>query len=360
MSSITLEGLTKVFGEVRAVDGVSLKVEDSEFVTLLGPSGCGKTTILRMIAGLEKPTSGKIYMDGRDITNLPPYERSVGMVFQSLALFPHLTVFGNIAYGMRINRRRRYTKAQIKARVREMLELVELEGMEGRYPSQLSGGQQQRVALARALAHNPSVLLLDESLANLDRKLRERMQVELRRIQQKVGITTVFVTHDQDEAMTMSDRIAVMRSGRIVQVGAPTKIYESPNSIFVAGFIGTMNFFDGEVADVAGEVVRVRCDDFELLVPRRGKVKEDQKVTIAVRPESIRFVSSGNHTLRGKIDLKRHLGDTIEYHIYSDDNDKEIIVTKPRGAELDFDEGETVQLLLPSESCLLFEVDAGR
>lgn len=353
MSSIELRSLTKVFGDIKAVDNVLLKVENGEFVTLLGPSGCGKTTTLRMIAGLEEPTAGRVYMREEDVTNLPPYERSVGMVFQNLALFPHLTVFGNVAYGMKVGKKK-YTKEEIRNRVTEMLDLVELPGVEGRYPSQLSGGQQQRIALARALAPDPSVLLLDEPLANLDRKLRERMQVELRRIQQKVGITTVFVTHDQDEAMTMSDRIAIMEAGKLVQVGAPTKVYENPESIFVADFIGIMNFFEGRAADISEDTITVKSDEFSLLMPiGKNEIKAGEKVTISVRPESIQFVKGNKYTLTGKIDLKRHLGDSVEYHIYSHQG-QEIIVTKPRRRVEEFKEGETVRLLLPEEDCLLF------
>ncbi|MGQ9760017.1 MAG: ABC transporter ATP-binding protein [Candidatus Methanomethylicaceae archaeon] len=354
MGGIELRNLSKVFGNVKAVDKVSLKVEEGEFLTLLGPSGCGKTTTLRMIAGLEKQTTGQIYMGEKEVTNLPPYKRNIGMVFQNLALFPHLTVFGNIAYGMRANRKE-YTKKEIRDRVKEMLELVELPGMENRYPSQLSGGQQQRVALARALAFNPQVLLLDEPLVNLDRKLRERMQVELRRIQQKVGITTIFVTHDQEEAMTMSDRVAIMEAGRLLQVGPPTEVYEIPNSIFVAGFIGIMNFFEGRVAEISGDIVTVECNNFKLqALERRKGVQKGERVTVAIRPEAVQFAEGGEYTLSGKIDLKRHLGDTIEYHIYSDQG-KEIIAIQPRRGVKGYNEGESVRLFLPKEDCLLFK-----
>lgn len=353
MSSIELRGLTKAFGDIKAVSHVSLRVKNGEFVTLLGPSGCGKTTTLRMIAGLEEPTAGQVYMGEQDVTDLPPYERNVGMVFQNLALFPHLTVLGNIAYGMKVGKKK-YTKEQMRNRVEEMLDLVELPGIERRYPSQLSGGQQQRVALARALASNPTVLLLDEPLANLDRKLRERMQVELRRIQQKVGITTLFVTHDQEEAMTMSDRIAVMEAGKLVQIGASTEVYESPESIFVADFIGTMNFFEGRAMEVSQDTVTIKNDELSLLIPTgRNEIGAGQQVTISIRPESIQFVKEGEHTLMGMVDLKRYLGDTIEYRIYSNQG-QEIIVTKPRRGVKEFEEGETVYLLLPEEDCLLF------
>ncbi len=244
-SAIQFRNVSRHFGEVKAVDDVSLEIRNGEFFSMLGPSGSGKTTCLRMIAGFDRPTSGQIFLYGQDVSHLPPYERSVNTVFQDYALFPHMTVGENIAYGLMI---KRVPKDQQKKQVDEMLELVQLGGFADRKPSQLSGGQRQRVALARALVNHPKVLLLDEPLGALDLKLRQQMQVELKSIQQRVGITFIFVTHDQEEALTMSDRIAVFSQGKIEQVGTPAEVYEHPSSTFVAGFVGTSNLVSGEVA----------------------------------------------------------------------------------------------------------------
>ena len=243
--AVRLEGLEKRFGDVAAVDGIDLEIGDGEFFSMLGPSGSGKTTTLRMIAGFELPTAGRVLLHGQDVTGLAPFERDVNTVFQDYALFPHMTVADNVAYGLVI---RRVAKAERDRRVAEALGMVRLEGYDRRKPAQLSGGQRQRVALARALVNRPRVLLLDEPLGALDLKLREEMQVELKRIQQQVGITFIYVTHDQEEALTMSDRIAVFNRGRIEQVGAPAEIYEKPATRFVAGFVGTSNLLTGEAA----------------------------------------------------------------------------------------------------------------
>ena len=241
---VRLVDVVKAFGEVRAVDGISLEIPRSSFFALLGPSGCGKTTTLRMIGGFEEPTDGKIFLGDRDVVGLPPYKRDVNTVFQSYALFPHMSVAQNVAFGLE---RRGIGKTEVRARVREVLELVDLAGREDRKPKQLSGGQQQRVALARAIVNNPRVLLLDEPLGALDLKLRKQMQLELKRIQNEVGITFVHVTHDQEEAMTMADTIAVMNSGRIEQLGTPADLYERPATAFVAGFLGKSNLLDGTI-----------------------------------------------------------------------------------------------------------------
>lgn len=244
-SAIEFENVSRHFGEVKAVDDVALEIKDGEFFSMLGPSGSGKTTCLRMIAGFDRPTSGRIFLYGQDVSDLPPYERPVNTVFQDYALFPHMNVEQNIAYGLMIKRVPTRTRAQ---RVDEMLDLVRLPGFGYRKPSQLSGGQRQRVALARALINRPRVLLLDEPLGALDLKLRQQMQVELKNIQKQVGITFVFVTHDQEEALTMSDRIAVFSGGKVEQVGSPADVYEHPATPFVAGFVGTSNLIDGEMA----------------------------------------------------------------------------------------------------------------
>jgi putative spermidine/putrescine transport system ATP-binding protein len=243
--AIQFENVSRHFGDVRAVDQVNLEIRDGEFFSMLGPSGSGKTTCLRMIAGFDRPTAGNIFLYGQDVSNLPPYERNVNTVFQDYALFPHMNVADNIAYGLMV---KKVPKAERIKRVEEMLELVRLSGFAERKPSQLSGGQRQRVALARALINHPKVLLLDEPLGALDLKLRQQMQVELKAIQERVGITFIFVTHDQEEALTMSDRIAVFNEGRIQQVDTPSEIYERPASSFVAGFVGTSNLVSGEIA----------------------------------------------------------------------------------------------------------------
>ncbi len=249
--AVRLEAVSRHFGEVRALDTVSLEIYDGEFFCLLGPSGSGKTTALRLIAGFDHPTSGRIYLHGRDVSNVPPYERQVNTVFQDYALFPHMTVAQNIAYGLKVKGVPRLIREE---RVQEMLDLVQLPGVGGRKPSQLSGGQRQRVALARALVNQPEVLLLDEPLGALDLKLRQQMQMELKAIQQRVGITFIFVTHDQEEALTMSDRIAVFNHGKVEQVGSPAHVYEMPETPFVADFLGTSNLLEGSLATlVMGE-----------------------------------------------------------------------------------------------------------
>jgi len=245
MPAIRFEDVSRHFGEVKAVDHANLEIWDGEFFSMLGPSGSGKTTCLRMIAGFDRPTSGSIYLYGQDVSDLPPYQRNVNTVFQDYALFPHMTVEENIAYGLMV---KGVPKPQRLKQVEEMLDLVRLRGFGNRKPSQLSGGQRQRVALARALINHPKVLLLDEPLGALDLKLRQQMQVELKSIQQRVGITFIFVTHDQEEALTMSDRMAVFNEGKIIQIGTPAEIYEKPASPFVAGFVGTSNLVSGEVA----------------------------------------------------------------------------------------------------------------
>src|SRR5512138_3625375 len=244
-SAILFKNVSRYFGDVRAVDNIELEIKDGEFFSMLGPSGSGKTTCLRMIAGFDRPTDGKIFLYGQDVSNLPPYERPVNTVFQDYALFPHMTIDDNIAYGLMI---KKVPASERKKRVDEMLDLVRLPGFGYRKPSELSGGQRQRVALARALINHPKVLLLDEPLGALDLKLRQQMQVELKNIQREVGITFIFVTHDQEEALTMSDRIAVFSEGKIEQVGTPADVYEHPSTPFVAGFVGTSNLVSGEVA----------------------------------------------------------------------------------------------------------------
>jgi putrescine transport system ATP-binding protein len=316
---IRLRNISKHFGDFVAVDKIDLDVRRGELFSILGGSGCGKSTLLRMLAGFETPTSGSIEIDGVDVTQQPPYERPVNMMFQSYAIFPHMTVEKNVAYGLQKDR---VAKDEIEQRVDDMLKLVQLTELRTRKPDQLSGGQRQRVALARALIKQPKVLLLDEPLAALDKKLRERTQFELMNIQDELGITFVVVTHDQEEAMTLSTRIAVMNEGRFLQIGNPKEIYEYPKSRFVADFIGTINTFDGTVTDVGDEEISICCEDVGVTV--RALPGEDvvagQDICVAVRPEKI-FISleepedDGSVRLRGIVDDLGYLGNRSLYRI---------------------------------------------
>jgi spermidine/putrescine transport system ATP-binding protein len=291
MSSVRLQDVSKVFKETTAVDSISLEVQEGEFFSLLGPSGCGKTTTLRMIGGFELPTQGSIFLGDDDVARLPAYKRNVNTVFQSYALFPHLNVAENVAYGLK---RRKVAGDEISKRVDEILELVDLEGFGNRRINQLSGGQQQRVALARALVNRPGVLLLDEPLGALDLKLRKQMQLELKRIQAEVGITFIYVTHDQEEAMTMSNRIAVMDRGHLEQVGEPQDVYELPATEFVAGFLGASNLLGGEVEGVDGERAKVRLAVGSTITLPTDRLPESRgAVEIGVRPEKLHIVETG-------------------------------------------------------------------
>jgi len=313
---VRLVDVVKKFGDVIAVDHIDLEVRDGEFFSLLGPSGCGKTTTLRMIGGFEQPTSGLIELQGKDVTWLPPYQRNVNTVFQSYALFPHLTIFENVAFGLR---RRRVKSSEIKSRVSEMLRLVELPGFERRKPNQISGGQAQRVALARALINRPAVLLLDEPLGALDLKLRKQMQVELKRIQQEVGITFIYVTHDQEEAMTMSDRIAVMNRGRYEQLGDPEGLYERPTTRFVAGFLGVSNLLPATLSGTAeGYAIAQIADAGTVRVPK-NLVNGQRSIDVGVRPEKIRMhkegdtPGAGSNRLDGTVIDASYLGVSTSY-----------------------------------------------
>lgn len=315
---LTLENITKVFAarggvrEVKAVDNVSLEIHKGELITLLGPSGCGKTTTLRMIAGFEFPTEGSIILDGVQINSLPPHKRDMSMVFQSYAIFPHLNVFENISYGLNVQR---LSRDVITARVNRVLELVHLEGYGHRAPTQLSGGQQQRVALARALVMEPKVLLMDEPLSNLDAKLREEMRTEIRRIQKEMNITSVYVTHDQIEAMTLSDRIVVMNQGIIEQVSTPLEMYRFPNSRFVANFIGRANFIAATVVDQLERDLTVTALGKTLTLKNvQRQFKKQESVTLIVRPEMVRVKSEGE-LFEGLIRRAVYLGDVMEYDV---------------------------------------------
>jgi spermidine/putrescine transport system ATP-binding protein len=315
---VKLVDVVKQFGDAVVVDHINLEVRGGEFFSLLGPSGCGKTTTLRMIGGFEAPTSGVIELQGQDVTWLPPYKRNVNTVFQNYALFPHLTIYENVAFGLR----RKGTKdAEVKSRVTDMLKLVELSGFEIRRPTQISGGQAQRVALARALINKPAVLLLDEPLGALDLKLRKQMQVELKRIQQEVGITFIYVTHDQEEAMTMSDRIAVMNKGRYEQLGEPESLYERPMTRFVAGFLGVSNLLPGAVEGNDGTYAAVRlADDTRIRAPR-ALVGDTANVSVGVRPEKIRLheaeieAPAGHNHMSGVVRDASYLGVSTQYLI---------------------------------------------
>ena len=300
---VRLEEVVKEFGDTRAVDGISLEIPRGSFFALLGPSGCGKTTTLRMIGGFEEATSGRIFLGDRDVVGLPPYKRDVNTVFQSYALFPHMTIADNVAFGLE---RRKIGKAEITTRVAEILELVDLAGRADRKPRQLSGGQQQRVALARAIVCNPRVLLLDEPLGALDLKLRKQMQLELKRIQHEVGITFVHVTHDQEEAMTMADTIAVMNQGRIEQLGSPSELYERPRTAFVAGFLGKSNLLEGTVA---GDGRIALADGTIVHAETGGRTGE---IAVGVRPEKIALGADGTNSIAGRVKESAYTGVATE------------------------------------------------
>lgn len=300
---ISLEGVEKRFGSNLVVKKMNLKIAEGEFLTLLGPSGCGKTTTLRMIAGFEEASAGVIKVEGESIENKEPFQRNVNTVFQNYALFPHMTVFNNVAYGLTI---KKVPKNEIQERVTEMLRLVQLEGYEKRKPDELSGGQKQRVAIARALVNRPKVLLLDEPLGALDLKLRKQMQIELKRLQKKLGITFIYVTHDQEEALTMSDRIAVMHDGIIEQLGAPAEIYDHPETRFVAGFIGESNIFDGTVAAVDGDLLTVETAAGTMQV-RGQDFAVNEEMHVAVRPEYMEVA----HQAVGGFDMPAQVKDFI-------------------------------------------------
>jgi len=342
--------LTKEFGELTAVDAIDLRVPGGEFFSLLGPSGCGKTTTLRMIAGFEQPTSGRILLDGADVAFTPPHKRNVNTVFQNYALFPHLNVFENIAFGLQ---RAKKPKNEVKTRVGQALELVQLSGYEKRKSSQLSGGQQQRVALARALVLNPAVLLLDEPLGALDAKLRKALQIELKALQQEVGITFLYVTHDQEEALTMSDRLAVMNGGHIEQVGAPRDVYEDPETLFVADFLGVSNLMDAKVLNAGNGRCRVAVEGFEL--DTRGTdrdVRGDAKIVI--RPERVELephgAPSGPNRLPGMVQRLVYVGSAVQVIVSVATGETLQALVQNTGDDLPYEQGTPVQLHLPAEA----------
>ncbi|NQS88814.1 ABC transporter ATP-binding protein [Patescibacteria group bacterium] len=348
MSSVLLKGIQKKYGNIVVSNIDYLKVKDGEFLTLLGPSGCGKTTILRIIAGLTREDKGEIYFGDRMVNDVPPERRNAAMVFQSYALFPHMNIYENIAFGLKM---RKISEKEIAIKVKSGLKVVMLQGFEKRYPKQLSGGQQQRVAFARALVCNPDVLLLDEPLSNLDAKLREQMRFELKELQKRVEITSIYVTHDQAEALVLSDRIAVMHKGSIVQIGTPFEIYNSPQAKFVADFIGLASFIEGKVAQINKDNIIVITDD-NLQIHCRGKAKKGDCVSIGIRPESIKTFKSekreGINIFKGRIKHRAYLGASMDYQIEVG-NWILRVITNPREM---FNLGEEVKIQLEPDGCI--------
>ncbi len=362
MAFLELEEVTKYFGRVTAVDHVSLEVEQGEFLTLLGPSGCGKTTMLRMIAGFEIPNEGNILLDGDDITNRSASKRPMGMVFQSYALFPHMTAEQNIAFGMSI---KKLPQDQIKQRCAELLELVGLSDKGRSYPHQLSGGQQQRIALARALAIEPKVLLLDEPLSALDAKVRVSLRNEIRRIQQQLKMTAIYVTHDQEEALAISDRIAVMAKGKIEQLDHPEEIYNNPRTVFAATFVGTSNHFLGVLTSAAEGLCQ--ADQYTLHVPPMPDLHDGDHVLVIVRPEEVTIQNAtetagasadglGNH-IAGVIELRTFLGPFTRFHVRVSDSTVLIADISSQQAR-DYFVAQHVQLSFPPQACQVLPLDA--
>lgn len=352
---IRVTNLVKSFGSTTAVNGVSFQVEEGEFVSLLGPSGCGKTTTLRCIGGYESPTSGTIEIAGEVINDRPIYQRNIGMVFQNYALFPHKTVADNVGFPLKMRGAPRGARAE---RVIRALELVDMAGFEGRYPPQLSAGQRQRVAIARALIFEPSVLLLDEPLANLDRKLRQSMRVEIKLIQERVGISALFVTHDQEEALVMSDRIAIMHGGDIHQIGKPAEVYNHPATAFVATFIGETNFLRGSVLSIEGGVARVRAEGgAELLAETAGECAPGDEVGLSIRPERIHIAASVDNPrpnlMRGVVEFVTYLGASAAYRLKLDEGGDRLEVLQPLG-------GETAPFQEGDRACVWWEPDRAR
>ncbi|MGC9384753.1 MAG: ABC transporter ATP-binding protein [Kosmotogaceae bacterium] len=343
---VTLNKITKIFkgfgGEdIIAAENVTFNVKPGEFVTLLGPSGCGKTTTLRMIAGFEKPTKGHITVGDEDVTFIPPWKRDIAMVFQSYGLFPHMSVGDNIGYGLKM---RKVEKSKRKERISSILKLVGLEGFENRPPSSLSGGQQQRVALARALVVEPSVLLFDEPLSNLDVLLREQMRVEIRRIQKRIGITALYVTHDRTEAMTLSDRIVVMKDGKIRQIGSPFEVYENPDSKFVASFMGKIAFFPVKVRTVEDNEIKIIINDSELTLQKAREISLEKKYILGCRPEALKIVERGKGQIDGKIITNVYLGNYLESYVKTEFG--EIMVKTDTDEEIWYKEGQDVSIAI--------------
>jgi ABC-type Fe3+/spermidine/putrescine transport system ATPase subunit len=353
---IELRNVTKRYGDLVANDDVTLKIQRGELMTLLGPSGCGKTTALRCITGHNIPDEGEVWIDGRNVTDVPTHKRELGMVFQNFALFPHMTVFDNVAFPLMI---RRMDKQERRERVMEALRLIRMADYEKHYPRQVSGGQQQRVGLARALVYRPKVLLLDEPLSNLDAKLREEMRFEIRELIDRLGITAVYVTHDQAEALAMSDRVAVMNAGRIEQVGTPDEIYDYPQSRFVADFIGLSDFIEGTVSALDAEraTALVEADGLEISVPAGAEMSPGRGVLLFIRPNDVELVSEsdqiqmltgGENILPGTVDKMTYLGDRNDYRIVVGEG---LMLRVQTDGKIRFKEGESVKVHLPVHLC---------
>ena len=352
MVKIELKNLTKRFGEVTAAKNVNLTIKDGEFFTLLGPSGCGKTTTMRIIAGLEFPTEGHVLFDDVDVTNLPSYERNTGMVFQNYALWPHMKVFDNVAYGLNV---RKMPQDEVKDKVREALENVKLGGMEDRFPTQLSGGQQQRVALARVLVINPAVLLLDEPLSNLDAKLRVQMREEIKALQKRLKITTVYVTHDQEEAMSVSDRIAIQNYGEVRQVGTPSEIYNVPQNVFIATFMGRGTLLEGD-ASVEGKDVSLRVGGVVLHgVDTTGSITDGSKASCVIRPEKyeVSEPDEAYNSLDGKVEWVSFIGPYNEIRL--DIEGHKILVDVPPHVEVEI--GQTLRVYICHKDTIMLPMD---
>jgi spermidine/putrescine transport system ATP-binding protein len=355
---VSLTGLTKRFGTVTALDGISLEIRAGEFFSLLGPSGCGKTTTLRVVAGFEQPSAGTVLLDGTDVTMLPAHKRDVNTVFQSYALFPFLDVADNVAFGLKY---RSVTKAEASRRVAEALELVRLTGYEKRRPGQLSGGQQQRVALARALVLNPSVLLLDEPLGALDAKLRRALQVELKALQEQVGITFLYVTHDQEEALTMSDRLAVMSGGRIAQLGTPREVYEEPIDAYVADFLGVSNLMDATVTRPgdAGRPCLLKLGELEVEATC-GAVGASGSVRLAIRPERVRlgaYGAAGHNVVPGMVERLVFLGSTTQVFVRLAAGENLQALVHNDGDPIEWQQGSPVSVTLPADALRVLSSD---
>jgi ABC-type Fe3+/spermidine/putrescine transport system ATPase subunit len=352
MVEIELVNLTKRFGEVIAADNINLTIKDGEFFTLLGPSGCGKTTTMRIIAGLEFPTEGRVYFDGEDVTQLPSYERNTGMVFQNYALWPHMKVFDNVAYGLKV---RKVPKEELQSRVREALEQVELGGMEDRFPTQLSGGQQQRVALARVLVINPALLLLDEPLSNLDAKLRVQMREEIKALQKRLGITTIYVTHDQEEAMSVSDRIAIQNYGKVMQIGDPLGIYNVPQNVFIATFMGRGTLLEGNVTKTNGSV-EIKLGNINLTgLDSTGKIGQSDRAACVIRPENYETEKPDepSNMLEGVVEWVSFIGPYSEVRLDVDGH--KILVDLP--PDVTATVGRPLKVYIPYKNTIMLPLD---
>ena len=351
LKSLRVRELTKSFADTAAVVGFDLEVAGGEFISLLGPSGCGKTTTLNCVAGLLDPDAGAIEIDGRGITRLPPERRGFGMVFQSYALFPHLTIARNVAFGLEV---RRVPRAEIEARVARALDLVQLRGVGERYPAQLSGGQQQRVALARAIVTEPALILMDEPLSNLDAKLRLEMRLEIRRLHQALGLTTLYVTHDQEEALSLSDRVVLMRDGVIEQSGTPEELYSQPRSLYVASFLGYRNLMPVEVGEVSGESVSVVANGLPLTGTRRGAVAAGTPAVATIRPKDVQVLGPGSPgCIAAQVELAEFVGDGFELSADAGHGQRFIARTLDRWSV-----GDAVALRLPPERLLVYPSEA--